>query len=96
MGGVMPSITGVVIPGYTRTVKTAVSIPDALFEAADALARERRVSRSALYAEALAMLLASAEDDDVTRQLDALYADTSEPVDPTVAVANSRLAAEPW
>lgn len=92
----MPSATGVVIPGYTRTVKTAVSIPDALFEAADALARERRVSRSALYAEALAMLLASAEDDDVTRQLDALYADTSEPVDPTVAVANSRLAAEPW
>ncbi len=92
----MPSATGVVIPSCTRPVKTAVSIPDALFEAADALARERRVSRSALYAEALATLLALAGDGDVTQQLDALYADASEPVDPIVAVANSKLAAEPW
>lgn len=85
-----------VIPGYTRAVKTAVSIPNSIFEAADALARERRVSRSALYAEALALLLASAADDDVTRQLDVVHADGSPSIDPTVVAANVALAAEPW
>ena len=39
-----------VIPGYTRPVKIAVSIPDPLFEAAEALARRERISRSQLYA----------------------------------------------
>ncbi|MAT04427.1 MAG: ChpI protein [Acidimicrobiaceae bacterium] len=76
-------------------MKTAVSIPDALFEAADALARERRMSRSALYAEALALLL-STRNDDVTERLDAVYADESSSIDPTVERANVGLAAEPW
>lgn len=90
-----PAATPVVIPGYTRGVKTAVSIPDALFEAADALARERSMSRSALYAEALALLL-STRDDDVTARLDAVYADESSSIDPTIAGANAGLAARPW
>ena len=38
---------------YSASMKTAVSIPDAIFEAAERLARKRKVSRSRLYAEAL-------------------------------------------
>lgn len=58
-------------------MKTAVSIPDSLFEAADRLARRRRVSRSALYAEALRLLLAGEDDADaaITAQLDAIHGD---------------------
>jgi metal-responsive CopG/Arc/MetJ family transcriptional regulator len=46
-------------------VKTAVSIPDPLFQAAERLARRRGVARSQLYAEALERLVGektSAED----------------------------------
>jgi hypothetical protein len=38
-------------------MKTAVSIPDELFERADRVAAKRGVSRSALYAEALASFI---------------------------------------
>jgi len=96
MGGVRWVPPTVVIPGYTQLVKTAVSIPDAIFEAADALARERRVSRSALYAEALQLLLAATSGDEVTEQLDAVHDDGAVPIDPTVTVANTALFAEPW
>jgi metal-responsive CopG/Arc/MetJ family transcriptional regulator len=40
-------------------VKTAVSIPDDLFERADRVAARRGVSRSRLYAEALEMFVAN-------------------------------------
>ena len=68
------------IPGYTRGyavgVKTAVSIPDPLFQAADRLARRRRISRSALYAEALELLLAANDTDvEITARLDEVYAE---------------------
>ena len=53
------------------------------------------MSRSALYAEALALLL-STRNDDVTERLDAVYADESSSIDPTVERANVGLAAEPW
>ena len=46
-----------VIPSYTFGVKTAISLPDDLFARADALAARRGISRSQLYAEAIARLL---------------------------------------
>ena len=85
-----------VIPGYTQGVKTAVSIPDPIFDAADRLARQRRMSRSALYAEALELLLARHADDDVTAQLNALYDDVDSSLDPAVAAAQSRALREQW
>ena len=39
--------------GYTRGMKTAVSIPDEIFERAERLARRCRRSRSDVYAAAL-------------------------------------------
>lgn len=86
-----------VIPSYTRGVKIAVSIPDPLFEAAERLARQRRVSRSALYAEALELLLAGHHDTSrITAQLDDVYADVDHRVDPFIARANEALFEEQW
>ena len=54
-------------------MKTAISIPDALFDSAEALATRLGVSRSQLYATALARLLAEHERAQVTARLDAVY-----------------------
>ena len=85
-----------VIPGYTRGVKTAVSIPDPLFEAADRLARRRRISRSALYAEALERLIAEQSDHDVTALLDDVYAERASTLDAAVAAAQAETLREEW
>ncbi len=85
------------IPGYTPGVKTAVSIPDPIFEAADRLARERRISRSALYAEALERLIAEHRTADaVTAALDAIYTRHDSELDPPLAAAQSQAVRERW
>jgi metal-responsive CopG/Arc/MetJ family transcriptional regulator len=43
--------------GYTSSLKTAISIPDNLFEAADKVARRLGISRSELYQRAIARFL---------------------------------------
>jgi metal-responsive CopG/Arc/MetJ family transcriptional regulator len=55
-------------------MKTAISLPDALFESADALAQRLGVSRSQLYATAVAEFLAKHQDTKVTERLDHVYA----------------------
>lgn len=52
-------------------MKTAVSIPDDVFEQAERLAAERNVSRSELYTYALRQLVQG--DEHVTQQLDQVY-----------------------
>jgi metal-responsive CopG/Arc/MetJ family transcriptional regulator len=64
-------------------MKTAVSIPDDLFEEAERLARRSNISRSELYANALRELLV--HDREITNTLDRVYAD--EPIDPAVVSA---------
>jgi len=56
-------------------VKTAVSIPDDVFEDAERLARRLRHSRSQLYARALRELVARHEPDHVTTALDEVVAE---------------------
>jgi len=57
-------------------VKTAISLPDALYHRAERVAQRLGRTRSALYAEALEAYLDAAEDaDEVTAVLDNLYAD---------------------
>ncbi len=55
-------------------MKTAISIPDEVFEAADELADELGVSRSELYSTAVAEYLAKHRADDVTDRLNEVYA----------------------
>lgn len=59
---------------YTWGVKTAISLPDDLFTAAEALAGRLGLSRSQLYATALTRFVAEQERATVTARLDAVYA----------------------
>lgn len=51
-------------------MKTAISLPEAVFEEAERLARRLRKSRSALYRDAIAEYLARHDSDALTAKLD--------------------------
>ncbi len=55
------------------SVKTAVSVPDDLFRMAEATARRLRVSRSELYARAIAEFLKGQQGDAITERLNDVY-----------------------
>ena len=55
-------------------MKTAISLPDELFGEADLLATRLGISRSQLYASALAEYVAKHRDSAVTDALDRVYA----------------------
>jgi|CXWL01.1.fsa_nt_gi metal-responsive CopG/Arc/MetJ family transcriptional regulator len=78
-------------------MKTAISLPDDLFAAAEELATELGVSRSSLYARAVAELVAHHERSEVTARLDAVYGAASSTLDPVVEELQARsVAADAW
>jgi metal-responsive CopG/Arc/MetJ family transcriptional regulator len=78
-------------------MKTAISLPDKLFESTDALARRLGLSRSQLVATALAEFLAKHRGRDVTRRLDAVYSHETSTLDAGTARLQSRsLRGDPW
>jgi metal-responsive CopG/Arc/MetJ family transcriptional regulator len=70
-------------------VKTAVSLPDDLFSLAEAAARRLRMSRSQLYATALAEYLNRRETDAITEVLNEVYSRRAAKVDPLLNAAPS-------
>ena len=60
-------------------MKTAISIPDNVFESAEKLAKRLGQSRSQLYTKALKSYLEKHRDDKVTAKLNEVY--SSEPAD---------------
>lgn len=56
--------------GYTGGMKTAVSIPDEVFQQAEKLARHTGVSRSQLFSVAIREYVARHAPDDVTEAMD--------------------------
>ncbi len=62
------------IPGYSKRMKTAISIPDSLFQAAEQGAARRKVSGSRFYSVALAACLKSLRAKKIKKALDAVYA----------------------
>lgn len=78
-------------------MKTAVSVPDDVFERADRLARREGRSRSEVYSAALREYLARHAPDEVTEALDRLVSEIGEGVDPFVEeVGRLGLAATEW
>lgn len=71
-------------------MKTAVSLPDDLFLSANDLARRQGVSRSELYAVALAEYVAKHRDADVTSKLNEVLAGESSGVAPALRAAQAR------
>jgi len=62
-------------------MKTAVSLPDELFRMAEAAARRLRVSRSELYAKALAEFLKGQQGNSITERLNDVYSRRTAKVD---------------
>lgn len=58
-------------------MKTAVSIPDPIFQAAEVFAHRFRISRSELYAKAIQEYIASRRYINVTEELNQIYSDES-------------------
>lgn len=65
-------------------MKTAISLPDSLFHDANSFAERAGISRSELYATAVAEYLARRSSDRVTAKLNALYGAASEPKEPAL------------
>lgn len=59
-------------------MKTAVSIPDQVFEQAERLARRTRTSRSRVFSNALREYVARHSPDDVTEAMDRVCEDVGE------------------
>ena len=80
----------VVIPEYNRSMKTAISLPDEIFDSADALADRLGMSRSELYATAVAEYVAKHRSQDVTARLNEVYSDEPSGVGPALRSAQAR------
>ncbi len=82
---------------YTSSMKTAVSLPDNVFKAAEGLARRLRLSRSALYARALERMLAEEQGVRITERLNTVYETRDSALDQRIARAQSRaLGRDTW
>ena len=78
-------------------MKTAISLPDQLYRSGDRLAKRLGVSRSELYARALAEFLAKHQSDQITQRLNAVYATEDSRLDPALAKAQlDALPRESW
>lgn len=58
---------------YHFGMKVAISVPDPIFEAAERLAKQRRVPRSQLFAEALQEYVSRHGSEAVTAKLNDVY-----------------------
>jgi len=77
--------------GYTTGMKTAISLPDRIFRAAERHARRARKSRSQLYAEAIAEYLARHSPEEVTEAMNRVVDQLTNESDPFVTAAGRRV-----
>jgi hypothetical protein len=77
-------------------MKVAISLPDDLFLAAETLGRRLRLSRSRLYATAVADFLGKHRGKQVTDRLDAVYASEEKRRAPLRGRGRRRAAAASW
>jgi metal-responsive CopG/Arc/MetJ family transcriptional regulator len=78
-------------------MKTAVSIPDPIFHAAESLAKRLSLSRSELFSRALEAYLEAHKHDNVREALDVIYSQESSGLDKTLAhLQGASLPKEDW
>ena len=73
--------------GHTSGLKTAVSIPDEVFEKVERLARRAGRSRSEVFSAALAEYVARHAPDEVTEAMDRVIAEVGNEADAFVSAA---------
>ena len=72
-------------------MKTAISIPDDVFEGAERLARSTKKSRSQLFSDAVREYVARHAPEDVTDTMDRVCAELEQSSDKFVSVASRRI-----
>lgn len=78
-------------------MKTAISVPDTLFAAAERLAKRLRISRSRLYAEALSRFVEVHNGTSITEALNRIYANEPSTLDPLLAqIQGASSTEETW
>ena len=78
-------------------MKTAISVPDEVFEAADRTAKKLGVSRSELYSTAVHEYIERHKMEDVTSRFDDLYASDSSELDEYLGQMQSQsMKKEDW
>ncbi|MBE7552465.1 MAG: hypothetical protein HS126_15455 [Anaerolineales bacterium] len=65
-------------------MKTAISIPNSIFEAAEQVAKELGMSRSELYTTAIAAFVGAYRSEDVTEKLNQVYTKEASTLDPVL------------
>lgn len=66
-------------------MKTAISLPDSVFEEAEVLAQQLGLSRSELYTKALQAYLGKYNRDQMLLKLNEVYSQESSELDPVMA-----------
>ena len=83
--------------GYTKSMKTAISIPDKIFTLAENLAKQLEMSRSELYSRAIERYVRNHLDESVTETLNAIYDTEDSSLDLTLArIQTSSLSENEW
>jgi metal-responsive CopG/Arc/MetJ family transcriptional regulator len=78
-------------------MKTAISIPDPLFQEAEQFAQKNRLSRSELYARALQVYLAHHRPQAITQALNEIYDREDSRIEPGFLAAQATvLQKEDW
>lgn len=78
-------------------MKTAISLPDDLFRLAEAAAHQLRMSRSQLYAAAIAEFLDRRQTGRVTKRLNEVYSEQPAKLDPALHSAQLKsLESDSW
>lgn len=85
------------VPKLYSGMKTAISLPDALFKSGDELAQRLGLSRSEVYARALAEYVAKYNGNDLTQRINAVCAKEDTSIDPALMRAQLEvLSRDPW
>ena len=79
-------------------MKTAISIPDAVFESAEKLAHQLGESRSKLYTKAVKSYIERQQGSEVTKKLNEVYSIEASKLDPVLAnlQTQSLIKNNPW
>ena len=79
-------------------MKTAISIPDSVYESAEKLARRLGQSRSELYTKAVKSYIEKQQDSGVTEKLNEVYGTEASRLDPVLAnlQIQSWIKNNPW
>jgi metal-responsive CopG/Arc/MetJ family transcriptional regulator len=78
-------------------MKTAISVPDPVYEAAEKLAHQMGVSRSEFYITAIASFIKAHQEDQITTQLNQVYTTEESALDSVlVQIQALSLPREDW